>query len=621
MAIKRDVKYLNRDFSTLRDQLVTYAKTYFPNTYNDFTPASPGMMFMEMAAYVGDVMSFYLDNQIQETYIQYARQTDNIFDLAYMLGYKPKVTSAATVTLDFYQTVPATTSGSNNVTVPDFSYSLLVPSNTIITSKTNSNLTFITKDKVDFSFSSSLDSTEVLVYQTSGGSPTSYLLKKSRQAISSTIKTTTATFTSPVPFNYVDINDTNIIGILDITDSDGNQWYEVDNLAQDAIFDTLENTNPNDPNYSGNSDVPNLLKIKQVQNRFATRFLDAENFRILFGAGNPNDTNEVIVPNPNNVGLGLPFEQDKLTTAYSPTNFVFTNTYGVAPTNTTLTIRYLTGGGVASNAPVGDLTTINTSAVRFINSNIANNTVAQTSFDSLQVNNPIAASGGSSGDSLEEIRQNALGNFQTQLRAVTSDDYNIRALSLPPQYGSVSKIYTVKEKATNISQVGVTSTLDMYVLSSNNDGTLKTASPALKQNIITYLQPFRIINDSVEVKDAFVINIGVEFDIIVLPNYNNDQVLTNCINYLRNYFNIDNWQINQPIVLKQLFTNLDQIDGVQTVQAINIVNKTNTAEGYSNYAYDITSATYNNVVYPSLDPMIFEVKYPTVDIKGRVVTL
>jgi len=621
MAIKRDVKYLNRDFSTLRDQLVTYAKTYFPNTYNDFTPASPGMMFMEMAAYVGDVMSFYLDNQIQETYIQYARQTDNIFDLAYMLGYKPKVTSAATVNLDFYQTVPATTSGSNNVTVPDFSYSLLVPSNTIISSKTNSNLTFITKDKVDFSFSSSLDSTEVLVYQTSGGSPTSYLLKKSRQAISSTIKTTTATFTSPVPFNYVDINDTNIIGILDITDSEGNQWYEVDNLAQDAIFDTLENTNPNDPNYSGNSDVPNLLKIKQVQNRFATRFLDAENFRILFGAGNPNDTNEVIVPNPNNVGLGLPFEQDKLTTAYSPTNFVFTNTYGVDPTNTTLTIRYLTGGGVASNAPVGDLTTINTSAVRFINSNIANNTVAQTSFDSLQVNNPIAASGGSSGDSLEEIRQNALGNFQTQLRAVTSDDYNIRALSLPPQYGSVSKIYTVKEKATNISQVGVSSTLDMYVLSSNNDGTLKTASPALKQNIITYLQPFRIINDSVEVKDAFVINIGVEFDIIVLPNYNNDQVLTNCINYLRNYFNIDNWQINQPIVLKQLFTNLDQIDGVQTVQAINIVNKTNTAEGYSNYAYDITSATYNNVVYPSLDPMIFEVKYPTVDIKGRVVTL
>ena len=164
MAIKRDIKYLNRDFSTLRDQLITYAKTYFPNTYNDFSPSSPGMMFMEMAAYVGDVMSFYLDNQIQETFIQYARQTDNIFDLAYMLGYKPKVTSAATVTLDFYQTVPATTSGSNNVTVPDFSYSLLVPVNTVVASNTDANLTFIIKDKIDFSFSSSLDPTEVVIY-------------------------------------------------------------------------------------------------------------------------------------------------------------------------------------------------------------------------------------------------------------------------------------------------------------------------------------------------------------------------------------------------------------------------------------------------------------------------
>jgi len=621
MAVKRDIKYLNRDFSNLKDQLVSYAKTYFPNTYNDFSPSSPGMMFMEMAAYVGDVLSFYLDNQIQETFLQYARQTNNIYDLAYMLGYKPKVTSAATVNLDFYQTVPATTSGSNNITVPDFNYSLLIPQNTIVTSNTNSNITFITRDKIDFSFSSSLDPTEVIVYRTAGGSPTSYLLKKTRQATSANIKSTTSTFTTPIPFNYVDINATNIIGILDIFDTNGNEWYEVDNLAQDAIFDSIENTNPNDPNLSGNSDTPNLLKIKQVQNRFATRFLDATNLRILFGAGNPDDTTEEIVPNPNNVGLGLPFEQDKLTTAYSPTNFIFTNTFGVAPANTTLTIRYLTGGGVESNVPVGSLTSLNTSNIRFINSNLANNTVAQTTFDSLRVNNPFAASGGSSGDSLDEIRQNALANFQTQQRAVTADDYNIRALSLPSQYGSISKVYTIKEKANSSPSATVSSTIDMYVLSSDYNGNLKTASEALKQNIITYLNSFRIINDSVKVKDAFIINIGVEFDIIVLPNYNNDEVLTNCIQYLIDYFNINKWQVNQPIILKQLFTNLDQIEGVQTVQAINIINKTNTAEGYSEYAYDIQSATYNNVVYPSIDPMIFEVKYPTVDIKGRVVTL
>jgi hypothetical protein len=619
MAINRDIKYLNRDFSSLRDTLISYSQTYFPNTYNDFSPSSPGMMFMEMAAYVGDVLSFYLDNQIQETFIQYARQTNNIFDLAYMLGYKPKVTSAANVTVDIYQTLPATTSGS--VTVPDFNYTLIIPSNTSINSSLNNNVNFLIQDKIDFSYSSSSDPTQITVYQTSGGVPTYYLLKKSKQAISATIKTTTVSFSNPIPFNYFDINDSNIIKILDIVDSQGNNWYEVDNLAQDAIYDSIVNTNPNDPNYYSSTDTPNLLKIKQVQNRFATRFLNSGSLRLLFGSGNPNDTTEVITPNPNNVGLGLPFEQSKLTTAYSPTNFVFTNTYGIAPSNTTLTIRYLTGGGVNSNVPSGDLNSFNNLTATFSNSTISNSSLANQIYSSLTITNPIAATGGSSGDSIEEIRQNALSNFSTQQRAVTADDYNIRVLSLPSQYGSIAKIYTTQEKANTLLLNEVPSSINMYVLSYDINKNLQIASSALKQNIITYLSQYRMINDSIKIKDAFIINIGVDFDIIVLPNYNNDEVLLKCIQFIQKYFNIDNWQINQPIILRDLYIGLDNIDGVQTVKNINITNKTDIALGYSQYVYDITSATSNNVVYPSLDPMIFEVKYPDTDIKGRVVSL
>jgi len=243
MALKRDITYLNKDFSSLRDSLITYSKTYFPNTYNDFSQTSPGMMFMEMAAYVGDVMSFYLDNQIQETYLQYARQTNNLYDLAYMLGYKPKVTSVATTTLDFYQILPSVIAGST--TVPDFNYSLEIPTNTVVNSSTNNNVKFLIQDKIDFSYSSSSDPTEITVYQTSGGSPTYYLLKKSRPSISSVIKTTTSTFTTPIPFNFIDINDSNIVGILDITDSDGNKWYEVPYLAQEMVLDSIKNTNIN----------------------------------------------------------------------------------------------------------------------------------------------------------------------------------------------------------------------------------------------------------------------------------------------------------------------------------------------------------------------------------------
>ena len=527
MAINRDIKYLNRDFNSLRDTLISYSKTYFPNTYNDFTPSSPGMMFMEMAAYVGDVLSFYLDNQIQETFIQYARQTNNMFDLAYMLGYKPKVTSAANVIVDVYQTLPATTSGS--VTIPDFNYALLIPSNTSVNSSLNNNIDFLIQDKIDFSYSSSSDPTQITVYQTNGGVPTYYLLKKSKQAISATIKTTSVSFSNPIPFNYFDINDSNIIKILDIVDSQGNTWYEVDNLAQDAIYDTVVNTNPNDPNYYTSTDTPNLLKIKQVQNRFATRFSNSGSLRLLFGSGNPNDTTEIITPNPNNVGLGLPFEQSKLTTSYSPTNFIFTNTYGIAPSNTTLTIRYLTGGGVDSNVPSGDLNSFNNLTATFVNSNISNSSLANQIYSSLTITNPIAATGGSSGDSIEEIRQNALSNFSTQQRAVTADDYNIRALSLPSQYGNIAKIFTTQEKANTLSLNEAPSSINMYVLSYDINKNLQTASSALKQNIITYLSQYRMVNDSIKLKDAFIINIGVDFDIVVLPNYNNDEVLLKCI--------------------------------------------------------------------------------------------
>ena len=620
MAVKRDIKYLNRDFNSLRDQLISFSKTYFPNTYNDFSPSSPGMMFMEMAAYIGDVLSFYLDNQVQETYIQYARQTNNVFDLAYMLGYTPKVSSAATATVDFYQTLPAITTLDGTVS-PDFNYSLQIPANTVINSTNNTSIQFLIQDKIDFSYSSSQDPTNISVYSISDNSPQSYLLKKSRNAISATIKTTTATFTDPIPFNFIDISDTNLLGILDITDSQGNEWYQVDSLAQDAVYDSIDNINPNDPNFTSNTDTPNLLKIKVVQNRFAARFLDSGSLRILFGSGNPQDTTEVIIPNPNNVGIGLPFEVDKLTTAYSPTNFVFTNTFGVAPSNTTLTIRYLIGGGVESNVLAGDLTALSNANVTFVNSTIADSTLANTTFNSLQLTNPQAATGGSSGDSLEAIRQNAIGTFQTQLRAITTDDYNIRILSLPPQYGSIAKAFTTKAKVSTYNIGEIQNAIDAYVLSYNNDGTLRAASDALKQNIRTYLSQYRTINDSVDIKNAFIINIGVEFDIVVLPNYNNDEVLSLCLTYLINYFNIDNWQINQPIILKNLFIGLDQIEGVQTVQNVNIVNKTGVALGYSEYAYDIYSATSNNIVYPSIDPMIFEVKYPNTDIKGRVVTL
>ena len=615
---KKDIKYINKDFTELRASLIDYARTYFPTTYNDFSPTSPGMMFMEMAAYVGDVLSFYLDNQFQENFLQYARQTNNLFELAYMFGYKPTVTQVANTDISFYQQLPAKLSGSTYI--PDYDYALFLPANTTIGSTLTGVSPFLVADPVDFTVSSSQDPTEVTVYSTSGGNPTYFLLKKDRKAISSTINTTTFSFGAAQQFTTIEINESQIVGILDIVDSDGNTWYEVDYLGQEMVYKPLKNTNPNDPNYyydQGNA--PYLLKLEKEQRRFATRFIDSTTLQIQFGAGTTNDVDESITPNPNNVGIGLPFEQTKLTTAYSPSNFLFTRTYGIAPSNTTLTVRYLTGGGVTANVAANTLDTINTSAT-FLNSNL-NSTTANTIFASLACTNLIAADGGGDGDTVEEIRQNAISNFSSQLRNVTQDDYLVRALSMPGKYGVVAKAYIEPSKRVSMSAGESNSVLDLYVLSYNADKTLRTASTALKQNITTYLSQYRMIGDAVNIRDGFIINIGVNFEIIVLPDYNNNEILIKCIDALKAYFAIDNWSINQPIVMRELYILLDKITGVQTVKSIQITNLVGESIGYSPYAYDINAATSANVVYPSLDPSIFEVKYLNQDIQGKVVSL
>jgi len=612
MNSNKDIKYLGKDFDSLKSNLINFTKTYFSSTYNDFSENSPGMMFMELSSYIGDVMSFYIDNQVQENFLQYARQTDNLYALAYMFGYKPKTTGLATTNVDFYQLLPSkTVIGS---VVPDYNYSLNVGANSIISSKSNPTINFIIEDSIDFSFSSSLDPTTETIYSINNNQPEYFLLKKTRKAISGTINTTTYSFGNPVEFPTITLNGENIAEIIDITDSDGNKWYEVDYLAQELIYDNIKNTNVNEPNnYQNGGDVPYILKTKQVQRRFVTRFLNENTLQIQFGSGRPNDNDIEIIPNPSNVGIGLPFEKNKLTTAYSPLNFIFTNTYGIAPSNTILTVRYLTGGGVISNVPSNDLTVMNTSNVKFNKSGLTQN-IAQYIFNSIGSNNNSAASGGQDGDTIEELRQNSISNFQTQLRSVTTDDYLIRALSLPSKYGSLAKAYIQKSSANNKE-----TNLDLYILSYDINGDLNLASSTLKDNLKTYLNQYRSIGDTISIKDAFIINIGCEFEIISLPNYNNSEILIKCINSIQDHFNTSKWQINQPIIISDLYILLNQIDGVQTVKDVRITNKAGTSSGYSKWAYDIQGATQNKIIYPSMDPSIFEMKNPQNDIKGSCV--
>jgi hypothetical protein len=624
MANTKTVQYLNRDFDSLKAQLINFAKIYYPNTYNDFSEASPGMMLIEMASYVGDVLSFYTDNQIQENFLQFAKQRKNLLALAYNFGYQPKVTSAASVEVSAFQVVPSTIV--NSQYVPDFGYALILEEGTQLQTNGNGNVAFYIDEKIDFSNSgSSPTNTSVYSYDINGN-PLFYLLQKTAKATAGTLTTTTFTFGNPERFPTVTITDNNVISIVGVTDSDNNQWYEVPYLAQDTIFEATENTATNDPSLSQyNDSTPYLLKLKKVPRRFVSRFKTNNTLELQFGPGVSSGADEEIIPNPDNIGLGLPYGIDKMMTAWDPSNFLYTQTYGLAPANTTLTVTYLKGGGAVSNIPSNTLTNRIGGTNSFAGSGL--DSIMQTTvLNSLAFTNDEASVGGGDGDTNEEIRQNALAMYPTQLRTITNDDYIIRTLSLPPKYGLISKAFVTQDMGisvnypTDLLATQNPNAISIYILSKNSTGNLVVSSPALKQNVKTFLSEYRMLTDGVNIKDAFIINIGVDFDVVVRPNYNGKLVINNCLNVLQSYFNIDQWQINQPILIADIYSTLDQVEGVQTVQKVNIVNKAGTNSGYSQYAYDIKGATINNILYPSLDPSIFEVKNLTTDIQGRVVT-
>lgn len=622
MAESKQIQYLNKDFDGFKQKLLEFAQVYYPETYNDFSETSAGMMLIEMASYVGDVLSYYGDNQVQENFLEFAKQRDNLLALAYNHGYFPQVTNAATTDVDIYQTLPATTEG--GLVQPDFNYAMILSEGSQIQSSNNTSVFFYIEDKVDFTISGSADPTDVSVYSIdSNNQPNFYLLKKKAKATAGTLKTKTFTFTNPQRFSTVEIEDTNIIEVVKMTDSDENRWYEVPYLAQETIFDTQTNIAANDPLlYQYDETTPYLLKIKKVPRRFIKRFKSNNKLEIQFGPGVSSNPDEVITPNSDNIGLGLPYGTDKLTTAWDPANFLYTKTYGLAPSNTTLTVEYLVGGGATSNVTAQSLTILSSGDVTFFGSNL-DSTLQSTVRNSLAFTNDKPAIGGANGDTNEDIRRKSIAQYPTQLRTVTLDDYSIRSLSLPSKYGKISKVYVAQEDGRrNKAQEERydTNALALYILSNNSQGNLTVADPALKENLKTFLGEYRMLTDAVRIKDAFVINIGVEFDIIVQPNFNNRLIINNCIDALKAYFDIDKWQINQPILINNVRNVIDNVEGVQTVKKLQIVNRVGESNGYSKYAYDVPGSTINEILYPSLDPSIFELRYPDTDIKGRIVT-
>jgi hypothetical protein len=621
---ERDIKYNSRDFDALKLGLIEFTKAYYPESYTDFNEASPGSLFVDLAAYVGDVLSYYTDSNLKESMLLYAQERRNLLNLAAAVGYKPKISVPALVDLDVYQLMPAIGTGENSE--PDTSYGLKVERGLEVRTKTPA-ITFTVQDTIDFKVNDVFNPTEYSVYSIDNntGDPIYYLAKKTVRAISGRLITTTVDIGSRERFTKILLeNDPNnpIIGVETILDSDDNIWYEVPYLAQDTIFEEVTNTALNDPDSAVYSnETPYLLRYKKVPRRFITRVVE-DGLEIQFGAGISSNPDEELLATPEQIGLNLPTGKANTDASFDPSNPLLTSAYGLAPSNTTLTINYYVGGGVTSN--VASNTIVEIAAANVTNSQLPastptlNNAVIQ----SLAVNNATAATGGRNEETIEEIRQNALAQFTAQSRAVTREDYIVRCYSMPSIYGSVAKAYITPDEQNNLltsdanDVVANPLALNLYTLGYDSNKQCTPLNAAIKSNVKNYIDRYRMLTDSINIRDAFIINIGVKFDIVALPNFNNNEVILRCIARMKDFFNIDRWQIGQPIVHSEVITALLQVKGVQTVSRVRITNIFD--DGYSNVVYDIQAATVNGITYPSLDPAIFEVKYPDIDIEGRI---
>ena len=659
--VGRNINYLNKDFGQFRQNLIEYAKTYFPQTYSDFNESSPGMMFIEMASYLGDVLGYYIDDTLKESLMITAEDKANVIALSNYLGYKPKVTSPALTKLAVYQRVPV-----NSSNEPDSNFYLRIKEGMEV--EASNGVLFRTTELLDFN-----DETEreISVLDQDGNTPTAFLIKKYVNVISAELKEISINFSStPSAFSKIQIADTNVIDIYDVRDFSGNKWYEVPYLAQETVYVDYGITEKTDMDLNEFKGQPNtasnVLKLIKTSRRFVKQVNEDNTTTIVFGGGSNTSGDETFIPNLKNVGLGLNSSINRLNESFDPANFLKTNTYGQSPTGEMI-VSYLVGGGVTSNVGKGEIIRIQTIEFDDDTSSFDEFELRQyrSVKNSVAVENEEPATGGRGAETINEIRQNALANYGSQNRAVTRKDYQVRALSMPSKYGAVAKVYCAPDgeldnnspasilanpnslqqftdlvtslNERNLSEIQIKEevrnfitgkqsdskeknnpfAINLYVLGYDSNKKLTSLNRTVKENLKTYMSEYRLMTDSINLLDGFVINIGVDFEIRVYGGYNKREVLVNCINEIIIYFTIDDWTFNQPINISELELLIASVEGVQSVPKCQILNKC--GGNYSNVSYNISNATKNKMVYPSLDPSVFEMKFPNKDIQGRVV--
>ena len=587
------INYTNREFESIREDLLQIAERFYPETFQDFSEASFGSIMVDSVAYVADQLSFYLDYNINESFLDTAYQFDNVLRHGRVLGYKSQGRPSTYGSVALYVVVPA----SQTALGPDRAYIPLLKRGSRFTSTTGLN--YVLTENIDFS--DSMNPVVVVRTDSTTGAPTHYAIKSYGTVVSGYFSQETVSTGPYERFKTLRLSSRNISEIISVFDSDGNEYYEVDYLAQDMVYKEIGNSN------FKNDNVPSILKPYLVSRKFVVERTRNEVF-LQFGSGDGNATN--VVAQPQNVAMDIFGKNYISDTTFDPTRLTKNQSFGITPANTNLTVTYRVTNPANSNLAVGALTEVSNARIEFEDRNILTDSKIQDVISSMEVYNEEPIVGNVSEATSGELKRKIFDTFPTQNRAVTQADYENLAYRMPAKYGSIKRVSVQRDPNSQKRN------LNMYIISEDSFGKLTLTNDTIKSNLKTWLNHYRMMNDTIDIIDPYIINLGVEFMVKTVAGANKYAVLDSCVDALKELYKVP-YFIGEPIYISDIYSKLKDVEGILDVIKVKLVNKNGT--DYSGSSIDLNQNLSPDGTYLVVPKnAIVEIKYPDADIKGRV---
>lgn len=592
---KKIIKYTNREFNTIKQGLIEYTKRYYPDIYKDFSEASFGSLMLDTVSYVGDILSFYLDYQTNESFLDTAVEYDNIIRLGEQVGYKQPLRSNSFGVVTLYILAPVEANG----TGPDAAYLPILAKDTKFTSDTGQIFTLI--DDVDFANPDN----EVIVAtsNTQDGSPTSFAVKAHGRVISGELNKQSINVGDFTRFFTTSLSDPNITEIVSVIDSEGHEYFQVEYLSQDTVYRSVTNKDSETRQHA-----PSVMTAVSVPRRY-TVFNRNGTIFLKFGYGSESSLKTDNTTHPSNVVLKMHGRDYETDTSFDPSKLLETDKFGIAPANTTLTVTYRTNTTENVNVATRGLSGISGPLFVF-KSDATNNSKITFVRDSLEVTNESPIVGDVSIPTVSELKQRVNDVFASQNRAVTADDYEALVYRMPPRFGAIKRAKIVRDHDS------FKRNLNLYLLSEDDDGNLITSNQVLKNNVKTWLNQHRMINDTIDMLDPRIINIRINFSAVVDYSQDKLEALNVAISEIEEIFS-QKLDIGQPIYITKMYDILNNLDEIVDVTNVEIINESGGL--YSDETINIKQymSADGRILYAP-ENVIYELKYPSLDIKGTI---